>query len=326
MSLTEFQLIQQFFNNIRPSRDDVKIGIGDDCALLQCPSDKSLAVTIDTLVEGVHFPVNTQPKSIGHKALAVGLSDLAAMGAEPAWATLALTLPQSDVSWVAEFCEGFFTLADKYDVELIGGDTTQGPLTITVQLHGFVPQGMALRRDGAKVGDLIFVSGKIGAAGIGLLLVEEKLEFPESAREQKQSLINSLNNPIPRIETGQQLRGIANACIDVSDGLVADLNHILEASSVGASIDIERIPIPSYVKELEKKIGGWQQLLSSGDDYELCFCIPPAKLPNLNKLSETINCPITEIGVIESIAGLRIQQDGQTIAFEAMGFEHFSGK
>lgn len=324
--MNEFQLINQFFKRDKPCRGDVNIGIGDDCALLECPSGKSLAVTIDTLVEGIHFSATTDPQSIGHKALAVGLSDLAAMGADPAWATLALTLPQSDATWVASFCEGFFALADQYAVQLVGGDTTQGPLTITVQLHGFVPEGLALRRDGAQVGDAIVVSGAIGEAGIGLLLLEEKLQLPPTMKEQRQEVLNRLHKPVPRIQLGQQLRAVASACIDVSDGLVADLEHILEASGVGATIDLERVPIPDYVTALASEIGGWQQPLSSGDDYELCFCIPTEKLSALTSLSEKSHCPLTKIGSIEGDPGLRIMKDGQYVESELTGFEHFTEK
>jgi thiamine-monophosphate kinase len=317
MALTEFGLIERFFNRQRVQRSDVSLGIGDDAALVTVPAGQQLVVAIDTLVAGVHFPMGTAPTDIGYKSLAVNLSDLAAMGAEPAWATLALTLPESDAAWVESFAGGFFELADRYQLQLIGGDTCRGPLTISVQIAGLVPAGQALRRVGARSGDLIFVTGQIGDAGIGLKLRQNS----SFSIENDGYFVERLEKPRPRIDAGLALRGLASAAIDVSDGLVADLGHILEASGVGATIDLEKIPVASELKKISDT--WWQQAISAGDDYELCFTAPADRRQAVEQAMQQIGCPCTCIGKIESPPGLRLLLAGQEQKLAVTGYQHF---
>jgi thiamine-monophosphate kinase len=311
MSLSEFGLIQRFFAQQPLKNPHNHLGIGDDCALLEIPPGYQLAVTTDTMVENVHFFAGANPRQLGHKLLAVNLSDLASMGAEPFAVTLALTLPKVDENWLAEFSQGFLALAERYNVDLIGGDTTKGHLTLTVQALGLVPKNSAMQRSAAKVGDLIYVSGCLGDAGLGLKIEQGyHCANPESALTQ-------FHQPLPCVEQGLALRGIANACIDISDGLVADLGHILEKSAVGATITIDSLPLSAAVKTYIAESGDWQLPLTAGDDYQLCFTISPEKVADL-----TIEC--WQIGVIESQTGLRILRSGQIEILEVQGFEHFS--
>jgi len=268
-------------------------------------------VTTDTMVENVHFFADADPEALGHKLLAVNLSDLAAMGAEPFAVTLALTLPKVDESWLQAFANGFMALASRYNVDLIGGDTTSGPLTLSVQAMGSVPQGKALLRSGAQAGDLIFVTGRLGNAGLGLKITQgyacADAELP----------LRCFNRPQPRLSEGIALRGIANACIDISDGLAADLGHILERSRVGACLDWTQMPLSAQVQNFIERTGDWQMPLTAGDDYELCFSVPEA-------LAGKVPASCHRVGVIEAEPGLRILRDGQTHRFEAKGYEHFS--
>jgi len=310
MALTEFNLIKQFFT--RPAgRKSTQLSVGDDCALLSVPAGYEMAITVDTMVEGVHFFEDVEPELLGHKLIAVNLSDLSSMGAEPIAVSLAITLPKVDRKWVVGFSQGLFALLDKYNVDLIGGDTTSGPLTLTVQAMGVVPCGQALLRSAAEVGDLIYVTGCVGDAGLGLK-VKQGYEMSDARQVLKQ-----FNQPEPRINEGQELRCLANACIDISDGLVADLGHILEKSNVGASLDYQNIPMTDDVKVYMRETQDWRMPLVAGDDYELCFTISPEKAKQL-----TIEC--TCIGVVERKLGLRIKRGGQEVDFESGGFEHFS--
>ncbi len=322
MPLSEFELIRQFFAHQGPVRADVSLGIGDDCALLKVPAGKELAVTIDTLVEGVHFHAGTDPEALGYKALAVNLSDLAAMGAEPAWATLALTLPVPDESWLTGFSRGFAALATKYQVQLVGGDTTRGPRTISVQLHGFVEPGRALRRDGARPGDLIYVTGTLGDAGLALLahsrsggvIADQYLSF----------LKERLERPQPRIAEGLALGGLASAAIDISDGLISDLGHICEASEVGAHLSLERLPCSPAVQAYLAQSKDWGLALAAGDDYELCVTVPPERQAEVERLAAGFACGLTRIGVIEVQAGVRcIGPGGRELASLPHGWDHF---
>ena len=311
MALAEFDLIKRYFALHTPQHPFNQLGIGDDCALLSLPADYQLAITTDTMVENVHFFADADPQQLGHKLLAVNLSDLAAMGAEPFAVTLALTLPKVDESWLQAFAVGFMRLARQYHVDLIGGDTTSGPLTLTVQAMGMVPQGRALLRSQAKVGDLIYVTGELGNAGLGLKIKQDYVcNDPDLA-------LARFNLPQPRIAEGLALRGIANACIDISDGLAADLGHILEKSHVGACLDWQQLPLSAPVLDYIEKTGDWCMPLTAGDDYELCFTVPTAFVP---KLSVDCRC----VGVIEAEPGLRIKRAEMIEEFEAKGFEHFS--
>jgi len=311
MALAEFDLIKRYFAVHTPQHPFNQLGIGDDCALLQLPAGYQLAVTTDTMVENVHFFADADPASLGHKLLAVNLSDLAAMGAEPFAVTLALTLPKIDEGWLQAFADGFIRLARQHNVDLIGGDTTSGPLTLSVQAMGAVPQGKALRRSGAKVGDRIFVTGQLGNAGLGLKI---KQGYPCNDSELP---LRDFNRPQPCIKEGLALRGIANACIDISDGLASDLGHILEQSQVGACLNREQIPLSPQVQDYVRQTGDWQMPLVAGDDYQLCFTVP-------ERLATKVPANSQCVGTIEAELGLRVNRDGRIHQFTAKGYEHFS--
>jgi thiamine-monophosphate kinase len=321
MSLGEFELIKRFFANAGPRCEDVTLGIGDDAALVRVPDGTELVVTVDTIVAGVHFPPGTGAEDIGYRALAVNLSDIAAMGAMPAWATLALTLPAADERWLEGFCAGFFSLARAHDVTLIGGDTTSGPLTITVQIMGHVPTGKALRRSGAHVGDSIFVSGHVGDAAAGLALIEKRADASD-ARHRDQ-LVACFLRPVPRIGLGRALRGLASAMIDISDGLGADLGHILEASGVGARIDSNRLPMSRALTDTFGPKRALELALGGGDDYELCFTLAREHEQLISGIETAAGCELSRIGVIESQPGLKLQ-DGSPVSQTLRGFDHFS--
>jgi thiamine-monophosphate kinase len=311
MPISEFALIQRFFTRQTVKNPSTHLGIGDDCALLSLPDGYELAVTTDTMVENVHFFAGTDPELLGHKLLAVNLSDLASMGAKPMSATLALTLPNVDENWLTAFSKGFLALAERYSVDLIGGDTTSGPLTLTVQAMGLVQRGKALMRSTARPGDFIYLTGPVGDAGLGLKIKQGyHCANPDTA-------LKRLNQPEPQIEAGLALIGIANACIDVSDGLAGDLGHILEQSSVGACLVWEALPLSDTVLSYIKDTGDWSMPLTAGDDYELCFAVSPEKVARLPG-----NCK--KIGVIESASGLRLNKSGNIQPLNIKGYEHFS--
>ena len=309
MALAEFNLIKQFFT--RPAQHkNTSLSVGDDCALLSVPEGYELAITTDTMVENVHFFPDTDSKQLGHKLLAVNLSDLASMGAEPVAITLALTMPKVDAAWLEAFAKGLFSLADKYHLDLIGGDTSSGPLTLTIQAMGLVPRFQALKRSAAKVGDLIYMTGSLGDAGLGLKVRQGY------AGQNIQLALQRFNTPEPRIKEGLAIRSLANACIDISDGLAADLGHILRKSAVGACLDYECLPFSTAVIDYIQQTGDWQMPLIAGDDYELCFTMAAEHARQLN-----IVC--TCIGVIEEGPGLRLMRNGASTIFNNSGFEHF---
>lgn len=311
MPLDEFSLIREYF--VRPgARADVVLGIGDDAALLLPPPGQELAITTDTLLEGVHFPADLGPDDLGWRALAVNLSDLAAMGAEPAWATLALSLPAPQAAWLERFAAGFFELADSCGLALVGGDTVRGPLSITVQAIGHVPAGAAMRRAGARTGDVVAVTGTLGLAAAALRLRDGGSPPGFVARR--------LTRPQPRLAEGRALRAMASACIDVSDGLAADLGHVLAASDCGATLDAALVPGPPDLPGLGD--GPLDLALHGGDDYELCFCCPPQAWPALAATPGLESC--TRIGVVEASPGLRLREaDGQVRDLEPRGYRHF---
>ncbi|MBS0558302.1 MAG: thiamine-phosphate kinase [Proteobacteria bacterium] len=312
--MAEFDLIERIRARCNVSRDDVILGIGDDAALLEVPAGHALAVSTDTLVADVHFPLEAAAFDVGWKALAVNLSDLAAMGAEPAWATLALTLPAADAAWVDGFAEGFAALARQHRVALIGGDTTQGPLSITVTIQGFVRADVALRRSGARVGDAVFVSGTLGDAAAAL-------RKTQSGSACDPRLLDRLHRPTPRVGLGMALRGRASACIDVSDGLVADLGHICAASGAGAQIDADALPASTALREVfdAPTRRGFQ--LAGGDDYELCFTAAQADLACM----AGDDCPIKCIGRIVAGEGVSVRDaQGRAIDVPRAGWEHFA--
>ena len=313
---SEFDLIARIRERAA-TRADVVCGIGDDAAILRVPAGHDLVVSTDTLNAGVHFPEGTAPRDIGWKALAVNLSDLAAMGAEPAWCTLNLTLPSGDSLWMDWFLDGFLALAAECRVALVGGDTTRGPLSVTITVHGFVPHDEALRRDGAKAGDEIWVSGTLGDAAGAL-----KQWLAGSSMDSY--LQERLDRPTPRVELGLALRGIASACIDVSDGLLADLGHVLDASGVGAQIEDEALPAsPALVARFDTPTRLGLQYCG-GDDYELCFTAPPARANEVIVAATKASVPVTRIGHVESQRGLRERRDDGTLHIAVFtGYEHF---
>jgi len=322
MPLSEFDIIERYFNRQTLQRDDVKLGIGDDAALITPPAGQQLVVAIDTLVEGVHFPLDTDAEAIGWKALAVNLSDLAAMGAEPAWFTLALTLPHSDEEWLAGFSRGLSELADKAGVQLVGGDTTRGPLTVTIQVAGYVPAGEALLRRGAKPGEEIWVSGSVGDAALALQIQQQSVDITPA---DKQSLMHRLDQPEPRYRLGVALRHLASSCIDVSDGLIADLAHLCAMSRVGASLDYEAVPLSSAARQAIAIHSEYRELpLYGGDDYELCFTAPGERHEELELLGQQLECPLSCIGVITAELQLQCRdRNGEILALAKQGYQHF---
>jgi len=327
--VTEFEIIRRYFSDRGVRRADVVVGIGDDGAVLQLPSDCDLVTVVDTLVSGVHFPAEARAADIGHKALAVNLSDVAAMGGVPAWATLALSMPQPDEAWLRAFAEGFFALAERFDVQLVGGDTTCGPLTITVQVQGMIKKGRAVRRSGAQPGDLVYVTGTVGDAGLALRAWRQQHRLQDSHRDY---LYSRLHRPSPRCVEGAALHGLATAMIDISDGLAADLGHILDSSGVGARLDTAGIPLSeSFIAATGAWDGNfsrreWLNLaLTAGDDYELCFTAPAALQDNVERIFSQFACGCRAVGVIEKTPGLRLQQaDGTLLQLTHGGYEHFA--
>ena len=316
---SEFDLIARYFT--RPASHAV-LGVGDDAALVELSTgDGQLAITTDTMVQGTHFLAEAEPRSIGHKALAVNLSDLAAMGARPRWVLLALTLPAVEENWLAEFADGFWSLAQRFDVGLIGGDTTRGPLSITVTALGQVARGAALRRDCARAGDDIWVSGELGDAA--LALAHRKGDLRLKGADLARCLAR-LDTPMPRVELGRKLVGIAHSAIDVSDGLVADLGHIAGRSGVHAEVDYESLPCTAEVMALKGHAPVRQALLAGGDDYELLFTAPPAAANAIVALSGASGTALTRIGRIVAGKGVAVRDSaGHDIEIGAGGFDHF---
>ena len=317
MSESEFSLIDRYFRRTGAGRADVVLGIGDDAALLRVPEGQELVVTVDSLVAGVHFPLDAAPADIGHKALAVNLSDLAAMGATPSWVTLALTLPGAEADWLQAFCAGFFALADRHEVQLVGGDTTHGPLSITVQAMGLVPAGRALRRDGARPGDAILVTGSLGDAALALA---RGAAAPPGLRAR-------LDRPLPRIAAGQVLREFASSAIDISDGLLADLGHIVRASGVGAELWVDELPRSvAFHQSLDPAQADWHALpLAGGDDYELCVTLAPEQLAAARARLAELDLPLTQVGQICHGQGIHCRHgDGRAYMPTATGYDHFA--
>jgi thiamine-monophosphate kinase len=322
VALNEFAIIQRYFQTIPGKRADVLLGIGDDAAVLLPSPTQRIVMTMDTLVAGVHFPHQTLPYDIGYKALAVNLSDLAAMGAEPNWVLLALTIPQVDTGWLTEFCAGFSDLFQKYYLQLVGGDTTQGPLAVTVQICGYLPQDKGLLRTGAKAGDLIYVTGHLGDAGLALSMLQHQISI---AMAYQATIMQRLNRPIPRVAEGLWLRDIASAAIDISDGLAADLEHVLDASEVGATLQLQNLPLSTAMKKSVDEQQAWEFALTAGDDYELCFTIPAAQQKYFeHTFAEKFGRPCQSIGIIEKKSGLRlITPTGKFLQLGKKGFRHF---
>jgi len=320
MLLSEFDIIEQIFNITPGAGRHVICGIGDDAAIVEVPTGHQLVVSTDTLVSGVHFFPDAAPFDIGYKSIAVNLSDLAAMAATPLWATLSLTLPDNTPAWIKEFAEGFFQLANKHGVTLIGGDLTHGPLSITIQLMGIVPDNKALTRSSAQPDDNIYVTGQLGLAGLALaILTGENKVYAEPPADCLQRLLW----PVPRVELAIAFRDIANAAIDISDGLAADLGHIVKLSEVGAEVELAKIPVSDELRKLDRD-EMWRYATGSGDDYELCFTAAEEYEPALAELAKVNNILITKIGRINRYSGIRwLAPDGIEVPLTGTGYRHF---
>jgi thiamine-monophosphate kinase len=320
VSLGEFALIDRYFRGCGAKRADVRVGVGDDAAILDCPAGAELVAAIDTLVEGVHFPHGSPAASVGHRALAVNLSDLAAMGARPAWALLALTLPAADESWLAEFAAGLAALARAHEVALVGGDTTAGPLCVTVQALGHVPRASAMLRSGGRAGDAVFVSGTPGDAGAGLAIEQGRLA---AAAEAAAYLRERFLYPAPRLALGECLRRHASACIDVSDGLLADAAKLARAGGCGVEIAYDAVPVSEALVRTVGAERARELALTGGDDYELCFSARPAHVARLLEELPPQRWGYTRIGTLRESAGADVLRDGTVMSFSACGYDHF---
>jgi thiamine-monophosphate kinase len=321
--LSEFDLIKQYFQRSRPAAGQTVLGIGDDCALLAPSPGKLLAVSSDMLVEDRHFFAGADPFMLGHKSLAVNLSDLAAMGAAPLGFTLALALPAADPAWLDGFSRGMFALADAHGCELVGGDTTKGPLNICITIFGEIAPGQALRRDAARVGDDIWISGTLGDARLALGGYRNEVALHEA---DFALAAQRMHAPAPRVALGRRLAegGLAHAALDISDGLVGDLGHILAASKVGALLDADALPagpvLARQPTELRRRFA-----LAGGDDYELCFTAPAAHRDAILAAGEQCGTPVTRVGRIEAAPGLRlIDADGAALDLKLHGWDHFA--
>ncbi|MFO1506814.1 MAG: thiamine-phosphate kinase [Lysobacterales bacterium] len=327
--MSEFALIDAIHARCRTQRHDVVTGIGDDAAVLACPEGRRLVACTDTLVDGVHFPRGTAAEDIGWKSLAVNLSDLAAMGADPAWALLALTLPAADMEFVERFTGGFAELARQHGVDLVGGDLTQGPLSITVTALGFVTSGAALTRAGARAGDAVFVTGTLGDAAAGLHwlrnhAVSTGARGTTITADAPAALLQRLRRPTPRLVAGRALGGIASACIDLSDGLLADLGHVADASGVGIEVDAAALPASPALRVHCNDEERLSCQASGGDDYELAFTVPPDRIDAVVSKLIDVGCAATRIGRVAGNSGVRLcDAAGGTIEPPSRGWEHF---
>ncbi len=316
----EFELIDRYFARLGARRDDVALGVGDDAALLTVPAGHELVACVDTLVDGCHFPRGSHADDVGWRALAVNLSDLAAMGARPAWATLALTMPALDEDWLEGFVAGFAALADQHGVALVGGDTTRGPLSITVQAMGTIPAGTALRRSTARPGDLIYVTGWPGDAAAGLALIEGRLHGQGASRA---ALEHKFRRPEPRVAFGSRLRGIASSCIDISDGLGADLARLVAASGTGAVVRAAELPLSRALFALAGEERAREFALGGGDDYELLYTVPPAARAQLFALAASSGAPACHcIGEVVAGRGVRVLGERGELPMPR-GWDHF---
>ncbi|RFC31158.1 MAG: thiamine-phosphate kinase [Candidatus Nitrotoga sp. MKT] len=316
--VSEFELIRRFFTRVTPG---AILGVGDDAALVQIRYGMELAVSTDMLVSGTHFFPDADPFFLGHKALAVNLSDMAAMAAQPRWVTLALSLPEVNEMWLKKFSAGLFALADEHQVALIGGDTTRGPLNLCVTVMGEVPHGAALRRSGAQVGDDVWVSGVLGDAALALAHIQGHIQL---AAKDFAVCASTLHQPMPRVALGLALRGVAHSAIDISDGLLADLGHILTCSNVGAEIAFAALPISCALRPYLGQPLAQHCMLAGGDDYELCFTVPVAYRPEVEKIAGNLGLLLTRIGTITAEKKCIVKAaDGSIINIEESGYDHF---
>jgi thiamine-monophosphate kinase len=321
MGISEFALIERYFRHCGVQRSDVRLGVGDDAALLECPRDAELVATVDTLVEGNHFPAGSPAASLGHRALAVNLSDLAAMGARPAWALLSLTMPSAEEGWLGEFASGFSALARAHGVALVGGNTTSGPLCISVQLLGHVPRGAALVRSAGKPGDDLFVSGTPGDSTAGLALEQGRLS---AAGHTAKYLRERFLFPTPRVALGERLRKFASACIDVSDGLLGDAGKLAQASRCGLEIEFGSLPVSAALVEAVGNEQARRLALTGGEDYELCFTVRAEVVARMQQELPPEQWGYRRIGVLSATPGARVlATDASVMDFSHSGFSHF---
>jgi thiamine-monophosphate kinase len=319
--MDEFELIHRYFSRLGAVRADVLLGVGDDAAILRTPDDADLAASVDTIVCGRHFPEGSDARSIGHRALAVNLSDLAAMGARPAWAMLSLTLPHAEPDWLEGFARGFGELACAHGVMLVGGDTTAGPLAVSVQIMGHVPRGTALRRGGGGEGDLLAVTGTIGDAGAGLALATGVLASDDAAAAAE--LRGRFEYPTPRIEFGLAARGLASAAMDLSDGLAGDLPKLAAASGLGAQVDVDRLPLSRALRAVAGPESARDFALGGGDDYELLLAIAPARFDALASRAAALNLTLTTIGELRRGNTVQWLQGSRSYVPAVEGYSHF---
>ncbi|MET1257025.1 thiamine-phosphate kinase [Aliikangiella maris] len=318
--MNEFEIIDRYFAVDSGKRKDVLKGIGDDCALLKVPRGQRLAVSMDTLISGVHFLPETNAADVAHKAVAVNLSDLSAAGAEPAWITLSMTLPEYNEDWLESFHIGLKRIVNFFGVQVVGGDTCRGPLSITIQAHGFVPETVFHTRSGAQPGQLICVTGPIGDAALGLKVAQNELQVPPNVASQ---LLKKYFTPYPKIAAGIALRGRASAVIDISDGLLADVFHISESSNVGALLRWDKIPLSAAAQTIDDKILLKKAVLSGGDDYELCFTVNEDDLEATRHALETVGNECIPIGRLTGKSGVKILDNKQEMTFDELGYTHF---
>lgn len=324
-SLGEFELIRRYFTRPPPADGTgggVILGVGDDAAVLRVPDGEDLVAAVDSLVEGRHFPAGSDPRSVGYRALAVNLSDLAAMGAVPRWALLALTLPAAEPAWLEPFAAGFMLAADRHGVALVGGNTTAGPLNVGVQILGTVPRGTALLRSGARPGDVVAVTGTLGDAAAGLELIlhpERSRAAPDAARE----LVARFEYPTPRVAFGCVARGIASAAMDLSDGLAGDLAKLAAASGVGAHLAIERLPLSSALLAAWPEPQARDFALAGGEDYELLLCVRPQRYQELAQAATRCGVALTRVGEVRAGTGVSGALDGRPVQVPAGGYDHF---
>lgn len=317
----EFNLINRYFSNRQPQRKDVFLALGDDCALVKPPENVRIAISTDTLVAGTHFLIDANPAWVAHKALASNISDLAAMGATPAWVSFALTMPNPDEAWLKPFCDAFFELANYYNIQLIGGDTTKGPLSLTLTVQGFVPQEQALLRSGAKVGDWVYVTGDLGdsKAGLDVILNNALRAKPFALELEKRHYLST-----PRILAGQALLNLASAAIDISDGLVSDIKHILERSQVGVSLDVAVLPLSQELLQFVGNLEIAQQYaLTSGEEYELCFTVPEQNKGSIESALAHCGCKVSCIGQIRPQGTFELHHQGKVLNWQLNGYDHF---
>lgn len=322
MACGEFDLIARYFDRFKSVRRDVQLGIGDDCALLTVPEKQLLAISTDTLVSGIHFLADIDPADLGYKALAVNLSDLAAMGADPAWLSLALTLPEVNEEWLKAFSDSLFEQMNYYGMQLIGGDTTRGPLSMTLTIHGHIPVGRTLTRSGARIGDWIYVTGTLGDSAAGLAILQDRLQVSDRAAQQY--LLARHLRPHPRVLQGQALRDLASSAIDISDGLISDLRHVLNASECGARIELDELPLSQTLTSNTDEDQALCWALTGGEDYELCFTVPEINRGALEVALSHLGADYTCIGQIgPQSEGMKFYRDQQEVELPWSGYDHF---